>query len=262
MAVSPATRRWRYILLGTFILVPLVNYLPVIFAESPGERFADDTETRVDAAGYAFSIWGLIFLGMLLFAALQLRNEEDTPELRRAYKFLTAAGWASIAFVPISLYAGELLGWVDLIWHLLALIGAYVALRAHSRRVGEPAYAWTYFAPSVYLGWISAATVIATALALDALGVSFAQPTAVTIALGLVWILTLLGLWLGRRGRDGVYALTVAWALVGIAVEQSDAAMVFYGAVAGAVLTGLAGGYWLRRGGWGAAGIPVGAGDG
>ena len=227
---------WRYLSLGTFILVPVANYLPILLDVSQ-DRFTNDVETRVDAAGYGFSIWGVIFTGMLLFAAFQLRNPEDTPALRRAYRFLILAGLASIAFVPISLGSNQLLGFVDLLWHLLALIGAYVALRAHAREVGKPNYGWTYFAPTMYLGWISAATVISTALALDQLGVSFAPDTAIYIATGLVVVLTALGLYLGLRG-DSIYALTVAWALVAVAVEQEDAALIFWGGVAGAGLLG------------------------
>jgi hypothetical protein len=234
MAVSSATRSWRYVLLATFILVPIANYLPFLL-ELDTNRFADDMETRVDAAGYAFSIWGVIFTGMLLFAGFQLRNERDTPELRTAYQFLTLAGVASIVFVPISLGENQILSFFDLLWHLLALIAAYVALRAHVDSIGEPNYAWTYFAPTLYLGWISAATVISTALALSQLGVSFAPDTAIYIATGLVVVLIALGLHLGQRG-DSLYSLTVAWALVAVAVEQFDADLIFWTAVAGAAV--------------------------
>lgn len=233
-------------LLITFILVPLANYAPFLLKIGEG-RFADDATTRVDAAGYAFSVWGLIFLGMLLFAFYQQRVEHVTDHLRRAWRFLVLAGWASIAFVPISMTDNQLLGWIDLLWHLLALIGANVALRRHALEVGEPEYGWTYFAPSVYLGWISAATVISTALALDQLGVGFPEPTAVTIALGLIIVLFGIGSWLGSR-RDGVYALTVAWALVAVATEQRDSAVLFWGGVAGAaLLVGLAAARWLGK---------------
>ncbi|MCP9237893.1 hypothetical protein [Lewinella sp. JB7] len=239
MSVSASTRTWRYLLLVTFILVPIANYLPVVLDISQ-DRFTDDVSTRVDAAGYGFSIWGVIFTGMLVFSVLQLRVDRETVALRRAYRFLTVAGLASIAFVPISIVGDQLWGFVDLLWHLMALIGAHLALRAHVREVGRPRYGWTYFAPSMYLGWISAATVISTALALDQLGVSFAPQTAIYIATALVVVLIALGTYLGLRG-DGIYALTVAWALVAVAVEQRDATLIFWAGIAGAIgLVGLA----------------------
>lgn len=232
--MSSSPRTWRVILLVTFLLVPLANYLPILLDISQ-DQFTDGTDTRVDAAGYGFSIWGVIFTGMIIFAALQFRADHVTDHLRRAYRFLTLAGFASIAFVPISFGSNYLWGALDLYWHLLALIGAYVALRAHVRAVGEPRYGWAYFAPSMYLGWISAATVISTALALQQLGVDFPPATAILLATALVVVLTALGAFLGAR-RDGIYAYTVAWALVAVAVEQRDAALLFWAAIAGAAL--------------------------
>lgn len=228
------TKTLRYLLLATFILVPVINYLPFAWGNAQG-RFNENYETRVDAAGYAFSIWGVIFLGMIIFAWTQLQNKRETPPLRRAYLFLISAGLASIAFVPISQSQNQLLGVVDLWWHLISLIGAYVALRAHVREMGQVHSGWAYFAPSMYLGWISAATVISTALALSSLGVAFSPLVAVYIALALIVVLTVIGLYLGLR-RDGIYALTVAWALVAIAVEQQDAPLLLWGGAAGATV--------------------------
>lgn len=231
------TRTWRYLLLITFLLVPVANYLPILLGISQ-DQFTDGIATRIDAAGYGFSIWGVIFAGMIVFAALQLRNPGKTKPLKRAYKFLVLAGLASIAFVPISLGDNQLIGWVDLLWHLLALIGAYLALREHTELMHQLHYGWSYFAPSMYLGWISAATVISTALALHQLGITFAPAEAVYIALALIVVLTALGVYLGLR-RDGIYAFTVAWALVAVAVEQQDAPLLLWGGVAGAGLLGV-----------------------
>jgi len=229
-----STKIWRYLLLVTFILVPVVNYLPFAWGNAQG-RFSENYETRVDAAGYAFSISVVIILVMIKFAWTQLQNERQTPHLRRAYLFLISAGLASIAFVPISQSQDQLLGVVDLWWHLLSLIAAYTALRAHEREMGQVHGGWAYFAPSMYLGWISAATVISTALALTSLGVAVSPMVAVYTALALIVVLTSIGLYLGLR-RDGIYALTVAWALIAIAVEQQDAPLLVWGGAAGATV--------------------------
>lgn len=222
MSVLPTTRL-RRALLATFIAVPLVNY-GVFLLPSGRNQFADDAETLVDAAGYGFSIWGLIFLGMLAFSIYQLNRDNGTPALRRAMVFLIVAGLASVLFVPISIYGDQLLGWCDIALHLVALIQANRALRAHLAAQPEDGH-WSYFGPSMYLGWISAATVISTALALDQLGLSFPPDTAVVLASVLAAVLTGIGLYLMKE-RDAVFGLTVAWALIAIAVEQSAQAIV------------------------------------
>ncbi|MGB3548980.1 MAG: hypothetical protein WBA17_18545, partial [Saprospiraceae bacterium] len=82
-AAAPRFSSLRWFLLGVFVLVPLINYLSFAFGRDD-DRFADDAMTRVDAAGYAFSIWGLIFAGMLLFSFMVVRalDGPGTPHLR------------------------------------------------------------------------------------------------------------------------------------------------------------------------------------
>ena len=231
--------RWQLALLVVFILVPVANYLPILLGISQ-DAFTRGSSTYVDPAGYAFSIWGLIFIGMIVFAVLQRRVADPSPDQVSAYRFLVLAGLASIAFVPISLGTNYLWGAFDLLWHLFALLAAYFALRRHVRRSATaPAYGWSYFAPSAYLGWVSAATVLSIALALQQLGVQLSDGRQAIWALALVLTLTGAGLYLLSEA-DGVYALTVAWALIAIGIEQRDEMLVFVAPSAGAVLLLLA----------------------
>ncbi len=225
----------KWALLLTFLLVPLVNYIPVL---QDADRFADDANTRVDAAGYAFSIWGVIFLGMIGFAGLIFRTTaaDWSANLQQAVLGLCLAGLASMLFVPISIQGNQLLVWFDLLLHLLALLYAYVHLRRHVAAKGAGAAgAWLYFAPSMYLGWISAATVIATALMLDAQGIRFSPAVEIYGAMALVVVLLLIASYLVRQ-RDSVYGLTVVWALIAVGVEQADAQWLQYTAWGAALL--------------------------
>lgn len=230
------TQTWWYLLLITFIIVPVANYLPIVIGVTQ-DRFANDVTTRVDAADYAFSIWGVIFTGMLVFAILQLNNKSKSKDLKRAYIYLLLAGLASIAFVPISIGDNPLLVFVDLVAHLAVLIAAHLALRAHVDKGGKPSHGWSYFAPSMYLGWISTATVISAALALDYLGLGFEPPVAIVVAFVLQLVLIAIGVYLTLR-KDVVFGLTVAWALVAVAIKQQDADLLFWGGVAGAIFLG------------------------
>lgn len=219
----------------TFLLVPVVNYIPVLLDV---DQFRDDAATRVDAAGYAFSIWGVIFLGMIGFAYTLFKEKDGawTPALKKAAIGLSVAGLASMLFVPISIGGNQFLVWLDLLLHLAALLYAYLWLRKHVA-ASPSASVWRrfYFAPSMYMGWISAATVIATALMLDHFGIRFAAQTEVYGATGLVIVLVIIGSYL-IQSRDWVYGATVAWALVAVGVEQADAALLQYTAWGGALI--------------------------
>lgn len=232
MSQSPSNGL-RLALFLTFVVVPLANYLPFIDGT---DQFIDDPETRVDAAGYAFSIWGIIFLGMIAFSYNVWKQKDGlgSAHLAKATPALIVAGLASITFVPISIDGNQFLGWIDIMVHLAALIYANRQLRQHVAAVPSgSAWRWTYYAPTVYMGWISAASVISTALMLDHFGVRFDPQTEIYGATALVLVLIALGSFLTRR-RDFFYGLTVAWALVAVGIEQGDAALIKYTAWTGA----------------------------
>ena len=218
----------RILLVIVFVLVPLANFgLPPLLIE--GSQFAGDASTRVDAAGYAFAIWGVIFTGMLLFSIYLLRKTEpESPHLKRAMILLSIAGAASIAFVPISIYCSALVGWIDILIHLIPLALAHFQLRKHTAlhpqsNIGR----WTYFGPSMYFGWISAATVISTALMANEVGITVPDATATWIALAVAISLAVFAIWM-TLNRDPIYGSTIAWALIAIGVEQSAYPIIRY----------------------------------
>ena len=233
MSSSTLPPFYRFAPLLTFLAVTVVNFWPV------GERrFEDDADTLVNAAGYAFSIWGVIFIGLIGFSVVLARAAEpDTPHLRKAILGLCVAGLASIAFVPISINGNQVLGFLDVLAHLIALIYAYSQLRQHvARTPARPRQqGFWFYGPSMYLGWISAATVIAASLALEQIGVSLTLTVSIVVAAVLLVTLLLIG-WRFISIADSVYGLTVAWALVAIGVEQAGTPLLRYIAWAGAAV--------------------------
>ena len=208
-------------LLIVFICVPLANFvLPPILSD--GNRFADDPETRVAAAGYAFAIWGIIFAGMLMFSIyLIISKTPETSDLKRAIIGLIIAGLASIAFVPISIYASSTVGWFDILVHLFALIVAWVSLRRYAS--ANPSTHWgrlSFFGPSMYLGWISAATVISTSLMAHEQGITLGDGVATIVSIIVLVALTSIAL-LITLNRDVVFGGTIAWALIAVGVKQA-----------------------------------------
>ena len=212
---------WRVLPLVIFILVPLVNYIVPQWYQA-GDRFADDAQTRVNAASYAFAIWGVIFSGMLWFSGyLLFSNESWSTNLKQSMICLSIAGMASIAFVPISIYGNQVLGWFDILAHLIPLALANHWLRKHVAAFPKnDAGRWSFFGPSMYFGWISAATVISTALMLNQLGIQVSESLATTASIVIVLVLATIGAFLTLK-RDPVYGLTVVWALAAVGIEQS-----------------------------------------
>lgn len=214
-------------LLILFICVPLTNYFltPLLSdAGAPdGGAFADDIQTRISAAGYAFAIWGIIFTGMLIFPLyLLLTKARESADLKRAMWGLIIAGLASITFVPLSIYGNPITVWLIILAHLIPLIVVWISLRRYVN--DNPQQHWgrfTFFGPSMYLGWISAATVISTSLVGVQVGIELDDKVATTLTIAVLLGLSLIAITM-TLARDAVFGGTVAWALIGVGVKQSE----------------------------------------
>lgn len=224
----------RKLQLIIFILVPLVNFGVQAFTNSP---FDDDPNVLIQPAGYAFAIWGPIFLGMLIYSVFQLKMERvESPHLDLATKAGISAGLASIAFVPISYTDIQWLGFIDIIWHLLSLIVLYRALYQQIQLEQEPNTHWYYLPTQLYLGWISAATAVSTGLTLrDTFGVAFETTTEVYITVGVIAALVAVALWIATKGGQMV-SVTIVWALGGLIVENGMYSPILYACIIGMVL--------------------------
>ncbi len=233
MSATKLSPFYRYVLLATYILVAVINFWPL-----DEYRFEDDPEVLISPADWAFSIWGVIFIGMIGFSVVLAKAAEPaTPSLRRAIIGLFIAGLASIAFVPLSIQGNQLLILFNVILHLIALTYAYGGLRQHvATTPARPrSRGFWYFGPSMYLAWIAAATVLAFALTFEALG--FEPGVQAGIIMTLVLIVVLMGIarqFLAKA--DAIVALTVAWALFAIGVKQWAFLSIRYAAWAAAAI--------------------------
>lgn len=161
-------------------------------------------------AGYAFSIWALIYVWLVLHAGFGLWKRADAPawQAMRAPLILSLAVGTTWLWVAARSPVGASL----LIAVMLA--GALVALF----RTPATPDRWLLLAPvAIYAGWLTAATGVSFGVLLAGYGV-LPDSYAAILMLCLVLALALTVLW--YIGRAPEYALTILWALVAIA--QND----------------------------------------
>lgn len=179
-------------------------------------------------AGLTFSIWGLIYLLLLVFVAFQLyaaiRQDADLllpakAQIVIGINFLLNMSW-------IFLWHYE-----KIFWSLAAMLGLLATLIWLFRQVRIPlSEKWHLIALraplSIYYGWISVATianVTALLVSLDWAGWGL-PPNAWTVIMMIVAsVLALLMLW---KHACLVYALVVIWAFIGIIVKRSAQSIV------------------------------------
>lgn len=223
----------RKIQLFVFILVPLVNFGVNYFFPSP---FEDDMNVLIQPAGYAFAIWGPIFLGMLIYSWFQTKDERvESPHLKSATQAGILAGLASIAFVPISYTDIQWLGFINIIWHLTALIWLFVSLRKQILLEQNKNTHWYYLPTQMYLGWICAATAVSAALTLAETGIDVNMDTQIIITVIVIAALVVVGIIMALN-KGMTVPLVVIWALCGIIVENGDITMIKYACIAGTII--------------------------
>jgi hypothetical protein len=232
----------------TLVMNTLANTLP-LNGRTTGEISDRFSANLFAPAGYVFSIWGVIYVGLIAFVAYQL-----TAAGRRSPGVRLVGGWFAVSCIANSL-------WI-VVWHyeifpatMVAMLVLLVSLCVIVSRLGVPSAAssaadrWLVYLPfSVYLGWISVATIANASIFLLDRGWDGAPLPAVVWALLLLAVATGLGAWMVLRRGDLAYAAVLVWAFIGIAAKQADVAWVPPAAWAGVgVLVALVG-WQLARG--------------
>lgn len=207
----------------------------VIFVSIPGrfDGVADADinigwETVFAPAGYAFAIWGMIYLGELLITLYTgLYGIPDHP-LR------DATIWWTFGNIFQSLWCAAFRPqFKSFLWLPSSLLGlaAISLFKVHdvltNSILDSSQSLWTkigltaFRAPvSLHAGWLAAATLLNlngwAAMSQISMG------SQVALAFGSSYIAFILGLFIAIRQRDPLVALTVAWALGAIAYQTKE----------------------------------------
>lgn len=199
----------------------LANTLP-LNGLTTGE-ISDRFDVYFVPAGYVFSIWGLIYLGLIAYSIYQvLPAQRENPRLRRTGWLYVLSCAANVAWLFLWHY--EIFEWtiVAMVALLLLLIAIY--LRLGTGRTGvSRAENWLVRLPfSIYLGWITVATIANATSLLEYLGWNgwglAPEWWAVIMLVAAAVITTLVSL---TRG-DVAYVAVIVWAAIGIALKHSD----------------------------------------
>lgn len=193
----------------------LVLLLALAFAAAPllsggFNGFKPDQFPVTDAwpaqpAGWAFSIWGLIYLALIVAAVLGL--------MRGGLEWARAAG-------PLGVSLGVGVFWIAAANHAPLLATAMIVVMA-----GFAILAWLRSGPALwqrlplglYAGWLTAATGVALSAVLTGYGI---LPAGTAAVLMLLVVLAVAVLILLRPRTDWTYAPALLWALIGVIVAN------------------------------------------
>jgi hypothetical protein len=171
-------------------------------------------------ANYAFAIWGLIYISLFAYGVFQLLpGQRSNLNLRKSGLFLIVACVAQIVWVYLFLARMFLVSIVAMLFILIPLIFIFLQLRKPENPTSRN-FKWFAQTPiSIYLGWISVATIVNVACGLYSIGWTGA---ATLWAIVMVTIATLVAFLMTFRYQDTAYTWVTVWALIAIAVKHSS----------------------------------------
>ena len=229
--------------LAMIVVNILANALP-LNGLNTGE-ISDRFDVYFVPAGYVFSIWGLIYLGLVAYAVYQvLPGQRQNPRLQKTGWLFVLSSVGNIAWIFLWHYEVFTVTIFAMLLLLICLILIYLRLEIGRSEVssGEKWFVRVPF--SIYLGWITVATIANMTSLLDYLnwggwGISDQLWAVIMLFVGVV-VATVM--FISRK--DIAYMLVIIWAFAEIVAKNKDvtlianAAWAAVGIVIGVLLVG------------------------
>ncbi len=190
--------------------------------DNPVGRGGNYEEPLIVPAGYAFSIWSIIYLGLIVFPFYQWYKKSDHPSWTRI-KWLYSINVILNGLWLVAASYDYLVISVGIIISMLATLYMINKALISIEREGAPINYWLErLVFSLYFAWITLATVLNVSSALtfyqwDGFGISDVTWTSIMIP-----VAALVASLVFFTYRDKAYASVVVWAFVALAVKHFE----------------------------------------
>jgi translocator protein len=221
--MSNRSVKLAWISLLAFIAVIVVNYLSnaLPLGGKTMQQLSDQLGVLFQPAGYAFSIWGIIYLFVFIWIIrMFFRSTREKEWYGKAASAFVASCIFNIAWLFTFHYQLFSLSIIPMAALLISLIILYQSIVVSPDR-GK----FDLFPFSIYIGWVSVATILNVGILFVSLGIDNIEGWLLS---GEVWtiILLIIGAILAisfmQIFRDSIYPLVFIWAYVAIAAARAE----------------------------------------
>jgi len=221
---SSALLRWLNIV--AFVLTVIINSLAGSTTLIGGVNTAfisDSNPTLITPAGFTFAIWGIIYILLGVFVIYQALPSQKEKEYHKQISWLfILISITNISWIFLWQYNLLTLSLPVMFLFLIALILIYTRLGIGKTQVPLKEKLAIHTPFSVYLGWItiaSIANVAVTAVSLNWDGFGINPETWAILIIIIALLLTLIVV---ATRKDIAYGLVIIWALFGIMSKQTN----------------------------------------
>lgn len=193
----------------------LANILP-INGQTTGE-ISNKLDVLFTPAGYVFGIWGLIYFLLFIWSIMQFpASRRDLPIYKKATPLYLLSSVLNISWILLWHYEFFLFTVLVMIGLLLTLIALY-----HTIKTEQHSF-WEIVPFSVYLGWISVATIANISYYLKFIGWNGFGLSDMAWTMIMLVVAAILAIVFLRKNEDPIYPLVFVWALIGIGVKNAE----------------------------------------
>lgn len=211
----------RWIALFSLLANIFFNYYTNAFPLN-GQTVGDvsnEYPTLFTPAGYAFSIWGLIYLTLLIYAVYQLlpdqRKNNIYERLSLPFIFINIF---SILWLVLFIYEYMAVSTIAIIMMLICAIFLYG--KSKEMTLSHKVSQWVTIPFGLYLGWLSVATIANISILLSSIGWNEEMLGETTWAIIILTITFMLALFISWKFSDTIYPMVVVWAFFAIYVAR------------------------------------------
>jgi hypothetical protein len=235
--------RWQVATMATIGFAIVWNFITNSFPPT-GVTIAQLSNTvfanvRIIPANYAFAVWGVIYVGLTAFGIYQLDpRRADNIQLQQTRPWIIIASLLQCAWILLFLYQQMLLSSLVMLGIVWALTKCYLSLHTTDKSVRQSDPAWVPHVFSIYLGWITVATIVNISSTLDLWG-WHGRPLSPEFWTVLMMVLSVgLAVLLRRIYADRVFIGTIIWAIGGIIIANLTSPIIAIGGLVSiAILT-------------------------
>ncbi|BCB02379.1 TspO/MBR family protein [Bacillus sp. KH172YL63] len=200
-----------------FAVMIVMNTLAVTLPlnDQSTSEISDRLDIMITPAGYVFSIWSLIYLLLALWIIRQFpKDRRELPLYQDTSGLFVLSSILNASWILVWHYHFFLIS----VFVMLGLLGTLIALYKRLLSIGPSLLDRAPF--SIYLGWISVATIVnityyLTDIGWDGFGVS----ALVWAYLGLI-AASILAFSFRIAFHDFLYPLVIVWAFIGIGIKN------------------------------------------